>query len=161
MEISTKSWHYKLNSTFRGPFQKPSDSLCPYVRELIYRIIAIAALFGLVSFMSVVTGASVLESHPMFGLGSPTVSDVFSGSLPITHYIAISGIGMLGVVAFLAALVASFLVVYFTSIGLGRAWDTSVGFIKSTKPKVRPKSVFVQYLIAKHNKICPRITFKK
>lgn len=146
MEINKNSWHFKLVNEF---FTPPTN-LCPYVRKVL-------ASMGLAVFFCCIC---VL----LFGI-VVGVPGIFLGSL--VGYI-VTGVIHADIVIF--GVLQVIYLVYLHWLGMEAYGDYRDFWVslkdkifsrKPEKPKVHKEpSIFVEYVKAKHDKICPNLEFK-
>lgn len=141
MNISKKSWHYKLvRSTLYG---KTSHSLCIYFWQVIISMIVVAGLAAVLLCVGV--GVLAVIVALLAAIASPILVWAFHITW-IPKELVGAGCGLWG-------------------LGLGFA--IGMAFVWFMKKKVQPKlkamdeqpNLLVEYLKAKKQKVCPQITF--
>lgn len=135
MEISKKSWHYRLNDSFRSGFDYQTQSLCWYFWSTMF-----------FSFLTLI-GSTVF----LISLLSPIF--VFTGLFRFFE-ITPFWFGLLDVGVTIFLIVNGILLFI-----MGLVWITVLNdtgyFKKDTVP-----GLIVSYLSAKKNKVCPILEFK-
>jgi len=133
MIINKNSWHYKLVCHFSSGWAVP-DSLCPYVRALIlYMLLCVVMAFGAIALVVVFIWGPIQTWLGWAGLMQLNENQYTAG-------IVVHGIYVMG---FLSWLTKKF-------------W---IDKPTKTSPPKEP-SIFMEYLKAKKQKLCPMLTFK-
>ena len=141
MNINKDSWHYRLLMEFGG--SAPSN-LCPYVRKVISALVA----FGMMFFLG-----ACLTAFIGLGLGS------------IAGYI-VTGILLPSAVMSLVILALVLIAAHFLAMGNHGSYRDFILYpfrkvssgVMENKGTKEPR-IFVEYIKAKHNKLCPTLDF--
>lgn len=142
MIISKNSWHYKIITEkfcFLQPILYPSNNLCLYFWSVIFRFIQ-----GISTYL--VLASPIVSLIVVFLMDSQNVP-LFVGLWAFTGFI-VSGITLVFALVFIGVIVV----------------DYSNKLIKKHSPKTSKKekkpNLFIAYIKAKKQKICPIIEFK-
>ena len=130
MVLNKNSWHYKFIDWMQ---QEHPSNLCPYVRTLLYCILAGVSV-SLFLTVFAVAAILLLVMYPLFVFGVPPNQIILA---------AVSG-----------AVWAGLLYALVTEVLFKKQLDK----YKSREPQ--EPNIFVEYNKAKHDKICPQLTFK-
>lgn len=137
IQISKTSWHYRLVSRMNSD-HVPNRGLCAYMRKVF------------TSIMWLTLFASIITFFVCFMIGGPVAFwlayfDVFEMTKNIKGFGIISqGIWLVGGAIF--------------GINTARDYLKTRSWKKGPKPTKKP-SVFVEYIKAKKQKVCPNIEF--
>lgn len=164
MNINTKSWHYRLIKTisFRDSQRGiVPTSLCPYMRAVMYRVLFLAiVIIGVTTLLGV--------------MGNP-IGITLMASLGISGLAGTIGAAVAGFFAMVAILAAVIGVAVGGGIGIA-AIATKVGEIRRERKWARLEKeiedrangiippepgLFKAWFSAKHDAICPTLTFVK
>ena len=157
MKISRNSWHYKLLKKM-GSY--PKDNLCPYVRQVIGRMLLLLMLLSLVS------ATVFIASYPIWRWW---MQDGVTGFVSGCLWIAV-GSGMIKLYHEEWKTSAY----YFGRPGLGREgmFDMTKWYHRQLIPQAvqnldihipRPShdNIFLEHARAVHDKVCPHLEFEK
>lgn len=150
MNIDPGSWHYRLLLSWNSyKVYKVPTNLCPYIRQLA------AALF---IFSSVGLGVLSLVGSTLAAWTALAMGWDLSEDSP---YHAIYMIG--GSVSAVIAIVLLWAALYWSVQGIKFAYRKARNAVSSDTGPVEPSepSLVVEYLKAKHDKVCPQLTFKR
>lgn len=149
MNINPNAWYHQI---FKFYDTNPPYNLCPYVRKLILLwTFSIGSLAGL-CLLLVLLGAAVI-----FGIGMAT--GLFDASAFNTLQIT----GLQWVYAFFAGVIscASIGGILYGSVALAYKINEKRKAKKELIGYKEPSNIVIKYISAKHNKICPSLTFKE
>lgn len=148
MKINKNSWHYKINRNVCNANKNVPGSLCPYVRGLLFRMLALAVCATLVGALCHLVGQGIMVSFPQYFTWlsqSPLILNSFTFVF-----------GMVSVVSIGATTVGVLVGVVMAFIAIEESRKTE-DFIESIK---KSDNIAIKYVIAKHNKYCPQIEFE-
>lgn len=144
MIINKKSWHYRLVTA--GSNKAPVN-LCPYVRRLLWVILCWIG----VAFFVTLAG---------LGIGTTLIPHIFPAFTSGVAFLVVSGV--VGVLLFSAIVVA----VIGIAIGVAFSMKKYEEYKENKEIEraisgvpLKPKSLLVAWIEAKHNKICPSLEF--
>ena len=146
--FNKKSWHYKFNKwatkQTSGPWINAiyCESICPYFWSTLWNITWVLILALIFYSISSIAGATFLN-----------MTEVSSVDL---SWLWLVGVGGIACVVALFLLVA--VSVYF--ILEGKKKVVSKVFSKKEDGKTKEPNVFIEWLKAKKDKVCPMIEFK-
>ena len=136
MNISRSSWHYKIVSEF---CHTPSKNLCPYVRQLFAVCTIHIPLLCMVIALFLFIGLSPIFLSIMWSI---------TGTIETTSIIT----GMTGIMLILT-----------TGLGciyIGSKINKRIkNSINENKDNSKEPSIVIEYIKAKHKKMCPSINF--
>lgn len=151
--MSTKSWHYRMNWEFRRP--TPPGNLCPYVRFTLTTLMFLSIVVG-VGFSEGFATGQFIQRLATTGMASTTWM-----ALQIPGFFGfcfmIVGVGVLIVIG-LSKLVGSTIV-----DPLKDSVCLKIDDIKDSIHEAysnREPSLIVEWYKAKHDQLCPQLTFE-
>lgn len=150
MKINTNSWHYKILSS-RDSYAIPRN-LCPYVRKVLLVCLFWAVVVSLGAWffhLAVITPVYALVFYTITGMPI---------SLDVETYTALGVyVGLLGVVVGL--IMASFLALVFSASRAYEYLHKHRRPLEAREPK--EPNIFIAYIKAAHDKVCPQLEFKE
>lgn len=156
MNINVNSWHYRfIRSSFNGN-SMPATNLCPYVRQLVWACIKAFLVTFVILFISSLAGfwASYLI-NTFFGLQLSQVAffalAIIPGALTVALIVgtsALIGFGLYKVTEYFENRKSDKMYAIMQAKQDGTWVEPEVGLIRA-------------YLTAKHDKICPKLDFKR
>lgn len=165
LTLSKSSWHYRF-ARFMNDY-RVSENLCPYVRQVIYGMMKFSVLWLLFSLQIVGT---IMVAASIWTLGvSAFVASLNTGGLLPAYYslvilmllFAIIFGSFAAITTWRTAVADKFRNDFIDKHGI-HAWlkyEDDKNNKKCDKPSKEP-NIFIEWLRAKHNKICPQLTFK-
>jgi hypothetical protein len=152
MNINPKAWYHQIYKFFDST---PPENLCPYVRRTSALWAFALSAFAALCFMFMLVGFGLIQFIcTYFGLDPLVLSD-FSKMAWWMWPTALAG-GVAVVAALFAALIGA------TKLQtLYKAYRWKKGIRSLTDVIEESDNIAVKYMVAKHNKICPRLTFKE
>ena len=149
MNINKESWHYRFIKKMDGEFSIPNN-LCPYVRK----VIIMGALAVLVGSFVIATTVGLLG---ITGVALGVVAGALATSFSFGAYVFLFVLCTEIVVGFkiLWDLDGKFQAFF---VRLGRKLFPNKS---EAMGDVKEPSIFIEYIKAKHDKICPSLSFTK
>ena len=165
LTLSKSSWHYRF-ARFMNDY-RVSENLCPYVRQVIYGMMKFSVLWLLFSLQIVGT---VMVAASIWTLGiSAFWASLSAGGLLVPYYVLVMSVTLCVIIfgsiaaisIWLRASADKFRRDFIDKHGI-HAWLKYEDDKKNKKHNKPPKepNIFIEWLKAKHNKICPQLTFK-
>lgn len=140
--IKPTRWHYRLLlSWHNGRASRVPANLCPYVRALL----GVLLLFSVMAFVATMMVVSFVLLWTAVFLGWPITDDT-----PFDAFYAIGFAVSVGLVIGVLMLAGKF-----AWRGTKHVWHAARGTPNNSEP-----SLVVEYVRAKHDKLCPSLTFK-
>lgn len=156
MNINVNSWHYRfIRSSFNGNVA-PATNLCPYVRQLVWASLKAFLVTFVVLLISGLAGMWASDLiNTFFALGlSPTALialAIIPGALTVATIVGACGLIGFGIYKV-------------TEYYENRKSDKMYEILKAKQEGtwVEPEVGLIRsYLTAKHDKICPKLEFKR
>lgn len=163
--LSKSSWHYRF-ARFMNDYPV-CNNLCPYVRHVIWGMLKFSFLWLLISLQIV---GIVMVAASIWTLGVSTFfTSLATGGLLPPYYVLVMSIGLFAIIfgsiaaitTWQSASADKFRHDFIDKHGI-HAWLKYESDKKNKKYNKPPKepNIFIEWLKAKHNKICPQLTFK-
>lgn len=150
MIINKNSWHYRFLKFSTNDFYEVPTSLCPYVRQIVFKAIFCSFLAFLMGFFFVVVGTSVLAKFAV-----PVGLAYWVGGFALGAAIVAIGIG-----AIVGGIFGSMFLTekYKERKNEKRIAEMKKRFLAGLDPEP-PKTLMREWIDAKHDKICPTLEF--
>lgn len=150
MIINKNSWHYRFLKFGQNSFYEVPTSLCPYVRQIVFKAIFYLFLAFIMGVFFFVAGTSVLAK--------------FAVPVGLLYWVGGFALGA----AIVAAAIGSIVGGIFGSMFLTEKYKERKSEKRTAEMKKRmeagldpepPKTLMREWIDAKHNKICPTLEF--